>query len=476
MRIYTDLLCPVIADAVQTLLDFASGPLFAEKFALAFETPAPSLAAFRSALAQLPDVEVLADEILEGALGAFSAQTGKIYLSESAVNGDSRRLQAILFEEIGHYLDSVFNPQDATGDEGELFSAVVRGVSFSAAELSRIKAEDDYGIMSLGGQFITIERSAPTILTVTTTADQNNGVTTDGLSLREAILIANANPNTDYEIRLTGGLTYNLTANGINENAGFTGDLDIASRNNILYIVSVGTQKATINASNLLNSDRVFDVQTNGRLSLQNVVITGGLVGNFQDGGGIYVGSTGFLDLYNTTVSNNSAGDDGGGIYNFGTTYLRNGSIISDNSANGGGGIFNNSGTLTIMDSTINNNSASGSGGGIVNNGIILLVINSTISNNTSTLGGGGIQNTVASSVALINTTISGNSSGDGGGINNGDGVLNVRNSTITNNTAYDWFWSSAGGGITNGSGTVNLRNTIVAGNFRALDSEGNNL
>ena len=428
-----------------------------------------------------PKIKVVSGDVLGSAKGAYASSTNTIYLSSQFVTTASQQsLLAVILEEFGHFVDAQVNATDTPGDEGELFSILVRGVSLSAAELSRIQAGDDHGIMSLGGQLITIEKAAPTILTVTTTADQNNGVTTDGLSLREAILIANANPNTDYEIQLTGGLTYNLTANGVNEDAGKTGDLDIASRNNILYIVSIGTQKATINASNLLNSDRVFDVRTNGRLSLQNVVVTGGLASDSQDGGGIYVRETGFLDLYNTTVSNNSAGDDGGGIYNFGTTYLRNGSTISNNSTiesyGSGGGIFNNSGTLTIMDSTINNNSARSSGGGIVNNGITLLVINSTISNNTSRLEGGGIQNTVFSSVALVNTTISGNSSGDGGGINNGGGVLNLRNSTITNNTAYDYFWSFAGGGITNGSGTVNLRNTIVAGNFRTLDSEGNNL
>jgi len=58
MSVYHSLLRPVVAEAIQTLLDFASGPLFAEKFALAFETPAPSLAAFRSAIASLEQVGI----------------------------------------------------------------------------------------------------------------------------------------------------------------------------------------------------------------------------------------------------------------------------------------------------------------------------------------------------------------------------------------------------------------------------------
>jgi Tol biopolymer transport system component len=435
---------------------------------------------------QLPKIEVIDDQVLGNARGAYASSTNVIYLSDQFVETASpQQLEAVVLEEIGHFVDAQVNTTDTVGDEGELFSALVHGVSLSPSELSRIKTENDHTVISLGGQAIAVEQATPIILTVTTTLDENDGSATigAGLSLRDAILIANANPNTDYEIRLTGGLTYNLTANGINEDAGKTGDLDIASRNNVLYIVSAGTQKATINASNLLNSDRVFDVE--GRLSLQNVVVTGGIVSGEDGGGGIYVGLDGLLDLYNTTISNNSSGYRGGGIYNSGTTYLRNGSVISNNSANGafagGGGIYNGgryngASTLTIIDSTINNNTADDAliyyskGGGISNESGILVVINSTISNNTAyrgRAGGGGIyigtSNSLSSSVALVNTTVSGNTSGNsGGGIENYSGVLNVQNSTITNNIVYAGTYGS-GGGI---SGTANLRNTIVAGNF----------
>jgi hypothetical protein len=437
---------------------------------------------------QFPQIEVVGSEVLGKANGAYAISTNRIYLSDQFVSSASQQsLEAVILEEFGHFVDAQVNTTDTAGDEGELFSGVVRGVSLSAAELSCIKAEDNHGIISLGGQLITIEKAAPTILTVTTTTDQNDGVTTDGLSLREAILIANANPNTDYEIYLTGGLTYNLTADEADESEGLTGDLDISSRNNVLYIVSIGTQKATINA--LSNSDRVFAVGSDGQLSLQNLVVTGGFVSSYQAGGGIYVASTGLLDLYNTTVTNNRSGS-GGGIYNVGTTYLRNGSVISDNRTadptisvgivkripNEGGGIINY-GTLFVINSTINNNATDlGKGGGISNRGN-LFVINSTISNNTSSLvgDGGGIYN-LDGSATLVNITVSGNvSRREGGGIYNVS-VLNLQNSTITNNIAYSRQSNSfAGGGIDNGSGTVNLRNTIVAGNFRSLDSQGYN-
>nr|MDZ8001586.1 Calx-beta domain-containing protein [Aulosira sp. DedVER01a] len=308
---------------------------------------------------------------------------------------------------------------------------------------------------------------APTILTVNTTADQNDGSATNGLSLRDAILIANANPTTEYEIQLAGGTTYNLSSNGINEDAALTGDLDIKSRSNVLYIVAVGGQ-ATINASGLINSDRVFHVLAGGALSLQNVVVTGGKISSSRGGGGIRVDYNGALDLYNTTISGNSAESSyqGGGIYNDGTVYLRN-SSINNNKASNGGGILNN-GTLIATNSSISSNS-SGSGGGIYNFDTLTL-INTTVSNNTASSSGGGILgNGSSASIALVNTTISGNSAGTaGGGIyTTGGGVTNILNNTITNNTVSG---SLGGGGI---YGSVNLKNTIVAGNFNNYNNQG---
>jgi len=305
-----------------------------------------------------------------------------------------------------------------------------------------------------------------TILTVNTTADQNDGSSSNGLSLRDAILIANANPNTGYEIHLTGGVTYTLTSNGINEDAARTGDLDIKTRNNVLYIGAFDGQKATIDASGLLNSDRVFHVLSIGRLSLQNVVVTGGL--STSEGGGIKVESTGFLDLYNVTVRNNQ-GRSGGGIYNLGITYLSHGSSVINNSVSGagpsGGGI-RNVGTLTAIDSTISNNDGGAFGGGIYNAGTQTL-INTTVSGNTARTGGGIANNYSSALSALLNTTVSSNSAslGGAGGIDNDDGIINILNSTVTNNT-FSGILSYSGGITNSGSGTVNLRNTIVAGNF----------
>ena len=117
--------------------------------------------------------------------------------------------------------------------------------------------------------------------------------------------------------------------------------------------------------------------------------------------------------------------------------------ISNGDNGNLGGGIFNN-GALTVSDCTISGNSAS-VGGGIYNVGTLTLT-GSTISDNSavSTNGGGGggvFSNTDLSGpkATITNSTISGNTTASfGGGVYNEDGRTDIKNSTITDNTAPD--------------------------------------
>ncbi|MBO1055424.1 MAG: hypothetical protein HEQ27_02390 [Dolichospermum sp. JUN01] len=423
---------------------------------------------------QVPQIEILDSSILGNANGAYASSNNQIYLSANFLTtSTAEAISAVLLEEIGHFIDAQINQIDTPGDEGEKFSALVRGQNLTTQELDRINTENDWANITVGGKQVAVEQNTPIVLTVTTTADQNDGSATGGLSLRDAILIANANPTTDYKIQLTGGTTYNLTSNGIDENAALTGDLDIKSRSNVLYIVAVGGQ-ATINASGLLNSDRVFQVLDGGQLSLQNVMVTGGNISS--DGGGIRVDSNAALDLYNSTVTGNKASgffNRGGGIYNSGFVYLRNGSIVSNNIAAGdssqeGGGIYNSGGTLIATNSTISNNEGGVYGGGISTVSGSVTLINTTVRGNSAGNGGGIRSN--GTSVTLLNTTISGNSANSrGGGIYaSTNGVFNLINSTVTKNTAISTEYGNGGGGIYSLSATVNLKNTIVAGNINS--------
>jgi uncharacterized repeat protein (TIGR01451 family) len=110
---------------------------------------------------QFPTIEVISSDILGNARGAYAKSTNTIYLSDQFVATASQSdVEAVVLEEFGHFVDAQVNNTDTPGDEGELFSALVRGVSLSVAELSRIKTEDDTAIIVIDGQSILIEQAS----------------------------------------------------------------------------------------------------------------------------------------------------------------------------------------------------------------------------------------------------------------------------------------------------------------------------
>ena len=107
-----------------------------------------------------PQIEVVSSDVLGSAKGAYAISTNKIYLSDQFVSLASQpSLDAVILEEFGHFVDAQVNATDTPGDEGELFSAIVRGVNLSSAELSRIEAEDDHAVITVDGRSITVEQS-----------------------------------------------------------------------------------------------------------------------------------------------------------------------------------------------------------------------------------------------------------------------------------------------------------------------------
>jgi Ca2+-binding RTX toxin-like protein/pimeloyl-ACP methyl ester carboxylesterase len=92
--------------------------------------------------------------------GAYAKENNTIYLSAEFVGANKDNVGAVtgaLLEEIGHYLDSQINVQDAAGDEGNIFSRLVQGESISEGELLGLKNEVDIGIIIINNQPISIE-------------------------------------------------------------------------------------------------------------------------------------------------------------------------------------------------------------------------------------------------------------------------------------------------------------------------------
>jgi hypothetical protein len=319
-----------------------------------------------------------------------------------------------------------------------------------------------------------------------------------GLSLREALALANADPTTADTIKFTADLTGGSTA-GVDDghltltqgelvitgsvtiegdvNGDGTPDITIdgAYASRVLHAVN-GT--STLDGLTITggNANYGFDVYGGGvavgtvfgqhaDVTISNSTITGNIAGY---GGGASVDFGSALHLVNSTVSANAAIYIGGGIASHGELTVVN-STVSDNTAVYVGGGIANDGLLSILNSTLAGNQTHGlgpgyapasGGGGLYNAGIASLT-NTTISGNHSAYAGGGIYN--SSDLTLTNVTVANNSSATyGGGLYNaacGCGDVTVNSSTFTGNVA------EIGGGIYNANGTVALANTIVAGN-----------
>lgn len=214
----------------------------------------------------------------------------------------------------------------------------------------------------------------------------------------------------------------------------------------------------------------VMLVGSNAPVEIRGVTITKGnfSAGSlFGQGGGI--NNAGTLTLLDDVISGNQSGN-GGGIFNSGSLTVRH-STVEGNFAttSDGAGILNaEQSTLTVNDSTIRNNIAHLNGGGVENFAGTVIITNSTVSGNEGALGGGiaNFSSNFIGKIVITNSTISGNRSGSlGGGIyNHSNTESHLSNVTIANNTS-----GNGGGGVMNNDGGIlTLRNTLIAGNTAA--------
>ena len=108
-----------------------------------------------------PKIEIISSDTINGANGAYSVDTNKIYIAEEYLlaNADNQgAIVDLVLEEYGHYVDDQINPVDAFGDEGALFSGLVQGQSFTDEQLQLLKAENDRAVVNLGDHEIAIEQ------------------------------------------------------------------------------------------------------------------------------------------------------------------------------------------------------------------------------------------------------------------------------------------------------------------------------
>lgn len=237
------------------------------------------------------------------------------------------------------------------------------------------------------------------------------------------------------------------------------------------------------------NLTQVFAVELGASLTLQNITIT---EGNAGDGSGGAIYNQGALLLIGSQVLNSHGGSDanGGGIFNVGGSVTLNESALMGNTAGYGGGLAGDGGSVTLVQSAIINNAAIMGGGlyvsgvvsithslinsntandagGILSYAQLLQIADSTISDNHAPGGlgdggyGGGLYN--GGPADLNRVTLRGNSANLGGGIYHdaaNAGELLIEASTLNDNRAFAF-----GGAIYGGYGDISLLNVTFSGN-----------
>jgi len=114
-------------------------------------------------LSVFPPIQILSANVLQGANGAFAAETGMIYLNDRFVAANAGNIDAItgvVLEEVGHSFDPQINTVDSLGDEGEMFSLIVRGRNIDPVTLKALTEEDDHSSFTLDGNLLKVELSS----------------------------------------------------------------------------------------------------------------------------------------------------------------------------------------------------------------------------------------------------------------------------------------------------------------------------
>jgi filamentous hemagglutinin family protein len=220
-----------------------------------------------------------------------------------------------------------------------------------------------------------------------------------------------------------------------------------------------------------LDGGGIESADPGAQLVIQNSTLSGNRAA--VDGGALFAGQT--VTLRNTTLRDNAAGLYGGAIYNAGRLAVENATLIN-NQANEGGGIFT-VGAAGLVDTRVVENQAAGQGGGLrATEQGTFQIDRSTIANNRAGGNGGGIDTNslvsnavIRNSATIANSTLSGNQAGnDGGGISLGlNDRVRLTNVTISGNQA-----NRHGGGI-NAFGEILLDNSTITNNVADAGGQG---
>ncbi|MCP4426972.1 MAG: hypothetical protein GY803_20980 [Chloroflexi bacterium] len=214
-----------------------------------------------------------------------------------------------------------------------------------------------------------------------------------------------------------------------------------------------------------------------------------------SNGGGINTAGTATL-RGNWEVSDNTAGEDGGGIWANSALNSVNGHIVNNTAVGSGGGYYGGLANMLVNGTEFSGNQAGGDGGGAHSFNALALG-NALFEGNTANGAGGGLF--LQRFVHITKTQFLGNAADLGGGLavsrtNSGTLVQFVVNSVFARNTAatsgagvyynqprpIDFIHNTfaqaaqaAGTAVHVAAGTVNITNTIIASFTTGIENAG---
>ena len=200
------------------------------------------------------------------------------------------------------------------------------------------------------------DRSQPSILTVTTAAD--NALAPPPGSLRALLAIASNGDTIDFAPSLTGqtialqGSTLTISKNVTITSGGVQGIVISGSNAVTVFTVNSGVT-ATIDELAISNglSSQGGGVLNNGKLTVSACTIAKNVA--FSGGG---IGNLGTLVVVNSTIADNSASSTGAGIFSSDALSVYSCTIVANDAFNGSGGGLSVSGTSDVRNSIVAEN------------------------------------------------------------------------------------------------------------------------
>ena len=113
----------------------------------------------------IPEIILLPNEDISGAMGAYAISTRKIYLNQDWLLGASAaQVISVLTEELAHHLDGQFNDADTPGDEGEYLGRLLSGENPVSGTKIGLRQQGDRRLIRVNGDLVGAEFATTTLI------------------------------------------------------------------------------------------------------------------------------------------------------------------------------------------------------------------------------------------------------------------------------------------------------------------------